>query len=79
MCILNVGLLSLFHQLGSIFSPRFNIWYFLKYLVSAMPIRSPKGDLGPLGDFSVKIGPLLVPFFTKSPLSSRLNSIIWLN
>ena len=44
-----------------------------------MPIRSPKGDLGPLGDFSVKIGPLLVPFYTKSPLSSRLNSIIWLN
>ena len=39
---------------------------------SAMPIRSPKGDLGPLGDFLVKIGPLLVPFYTKSPFSSRL-------
>ena len=46
---------------------------------AAMPIRSPKGDLGPLGDFLVKIGPLLVPFYTKSPLSSRLYSMIWLN
>ena len=35
---------------------------------AAMPIRSPIGDLGPLGDFLVKIGPLLVPFYTKSPL-----------
>ena len=26
---------------------------------AAMPIRSPIGDLGPLGDFLVKIGPLL--------------------
>ena len=38
-----------------------------------MPIRSPKGDLGPLGDFLVKIGPLLVPFYTKSPLSRLVN------
>ena len=26
---------------------------------AAMPIRSPIGDLGPLGDFLVKINPLL--------------------
>ena len=42
-------------------------------LKAAMPIRSPKGDLGPLGDFLVKIGPLLVPFYTKSPLSRLVN------
>ena len=42
----------------------------LKY--SAMPIRSPKGDLGPLGDFLVNIGPPFVPFYTKSTLSSCL-------
>ena len=46
---------------------------------TAMPIRSPKGDLGPLGDFWVKIGPLLVPFYTKSPFPSLQYSIIWLN
>ena len=32
-----------------------------------MPIRSPKGDLGPLGDFLVKFGPLL---YQKSPFQS---------
>ena len=44
-----------------------------------MPIRSPIGDLGPLGDFLVKIGPLLVPFYTKSPLSRFLKMKIYLN
>ena len=44
------------------------LFFFYKSLASAMPIRSPIGDLGPLGDFLVKIGPLLVPFYTKSPL-----------
>ena len=32
-----------------------------------MPIRSPIGDLGPLGDFLVKIGPLL---YKKSPFQT---------
>ena len=38
-----------------------------------MPIRFPIGDLGPLGDFLVKCGPLLVPFYIKSPLSWFVN------
>ena len=39
---------------------------------SALPIRSPKGDLGPLGDFLVKIGPPIdwYPLHQKSPFQS---------
>ena len=44
-----------------------------------MPIRSPIGDLGPLGDFLVKIGPPLVPYYTKSPLFRFLNLKKYLN
>ena len=46
---------------------------------TAMPIRSPIGDLGPLGDFLVKIGPPLVPYYTKSPLFKFLNLKKYLN
>ena len=46
---------------------------------SAMPIRSPIGDLGPLGDFLVNIGPPFVPYYIKSPLFRFLNLKKYLN